>query len=174
MSFCEKVMSQGSPKSSKLQYSHWDIAISTRCPKLPINGAKRYQKGSKMRPLGSQSMQSGAKWDPKGGKSATKMSKKVTLRNPGEPQATKIDPKGTKMEPKVTKMEPKVAKIAPRHQNQGLGMSGWNLDMQVVFAYPLPSTPTHFPPALIEHPSNSIGADPTPYIACGLTPLLPL
>ena len=36
------------------------------------------------------------------------------------------------------------------------GMQGWNSEMQVVFAYPMPSILTHFQPILIENPSNPI------------------
>ena len=40
-------------------------------------------------------------------------------------------------------------------RNQGLGMWGWNSEMQVVFAYPLPPIPTHFQLILIENQANS-------------------
>jgi hypothetical protein len=39
-------------------------------------------------------------------------------------------------------------------RNQGLGMWGWNSEMQVVFAYPLPPIPTHFQLILIENQPN--------------------
>ena len=75
---------------------------------------KDTKKAQKWDPWAPKVLQSGAKWDPKGGKSATKKCKKVTLRNPGEPKATKMEPKGTKMEPKGSK-------IAPRHPKLRFG-----------------------------------------------------
>ena len=50
-------------------------------------------------------------------------------------------------------------------RNQGLGMWGWSPEMQVVFAYTLPSILTHFQPMLIEHLFNLLETTPNPYIS---------
>ena len=44
--------------------------------------------------------------------------------------------------------------------NQVFEMCGWNSEMQVVFAYPLPSIPAHFQPILIEKLTNPPGINP--------------
>ena len=50
-------------------------------------------------------------------------------------------------------------------RNQGFGISGWNSEMQVVFAYPLPPIPTHFQLILIENQPNPIRIRVTGWLA---------
>jgi len=87
LKFCAKVTSQGYPKSLKLQYSHWNIAISPSCPKIPKwcqRVPKKLQSETlelpqwfKVVPSGTLRAPRGAQSDPK----CPQMCKRVTLGN---------------------------------------------------------------------------------------------
>ena len=58
-------------------------------------------------------------------------------------------------------------------RNQGFGMWGWNSEVYVVFAHPLPSIPTHVQPTLIRNPTGRAGIHVTREGVGGMDPLDP-